>query len=365
MSRHCYDNFKLLIDNMLQQSNSKLISDLKDLILQTKTQVAVQVNSVMTVMYWQIGNKINTEILGKERAEYGKAVVKQVSERLTEEFGSSFSEKNLRKMMQFALVFNDLQIVAPLARQLTWSHFLYIIPIENELKRQFYVEMCKLEHWSKRTLKEKINSLLYERTAISKKPDEVIKQDLENLSAHEILSADLVFRDPYFLEFLELKDVFSEKDLEDSIIVELQKFISELGSDFAFLSRQKRISIDSRDYYIDLLFYHRRLKSLIAIDLKLGEFEASFKGQMELYLSYLDRHERMDGENPPIGLILCSGKNSEHIELMNMEKDNIKVSEYLLVLPDKKVLLDKLHRSIEIAKNKFDLKNEMKTGNQF
>lgn len=340
--------------------NTKLIADLKNLILQAKTQVAVQVNSAMTVMYWQIGNKINSEILQDGRAEYGKAVVKQVAEKLTEEFGVSFSEKNLRKMMQFATVFDDFQIVAPLVRQLSWSHFLYLISIDDPIKRTFYAEMSRIENWSKRTLKDKINSLLYERTAISKKPEELVKQELKNLSDKNILSQDLVFRDPYFLDFLELKDVFSEKDLEESIVVELQKFISELGSDFAFLARQKRISIDNRDYYIDLLFYHRKLKSLVAIDLKLGEFEASYKGQMELYLSYLNKFERMEGENSPIGLILCSGKNSEHIELMNLAEDNIKVAEYLLVLPDKKVLLEKLHRSIEIAKNKIEYKKEMR-----
>lgn len=339
--------------------SNHLVSELKQLIQEAKTQVAVQVNSAMTMMYWQIGNKINTEILKDQRAEYGKQIVKNVSDDLVAEFGNSFSEKNLRRMMRFALIFSDVRIVAPLVRQLSWSHFLYLIPIEEGLKRQFYIEMCKIENWSKRTLKEKIDSLLYERTAISKKPDEVIEKDLEKLKKDNQLSVDLVFRDPYFLDFLELKDNFSEKDLEQAIIVELQKFISELGNDFAFLGRQKRIIIDNKDYYIDLLFYHRRLKSLVVIDLKLGDFEASFKGQMELYLSYLNRYERLEDENSPIGLILCSGKNSEHIELMNLEQSNIKVSEYLLLLPDKSVLLEKLHRSIEIAKQKIEYQSNL------
>ncbi|MDO5616510.1 MAG: PDDEXK nuclease domain-containing protein [Cruoricaptor ignavus] len=342
------------MNNMLEQNNLKLISDLKELILQTKSQVAVQVNAAMTLMYWQIGNKINSEILQNQRAEYGKAIVKQVSQNLVEEFGSSFEETNLRRMMQFASVFDDFEIVVSLIRQLSWTHFQQLISISDDLKRQFYTEMCRLENWSVRTLIEKKKNLLYERTAISKKPDEVIKQELDNLSSNDILTKDLVFRDPYFLDFLELKDVFSEKDLEESIIVELQKFISELGTDFAFLGRQKRIIIDGVDYYIDLLFFHRRLKSLVVIDLKLGDFQATYKGQVELYLSYLNKFERVEGENSPIGLILCSGKNSEHIELMNLEKDNIKVAEYLLVLPKKEVLLDKLHRSIEIAKNKIN-----------
>lgn len=343
---------------MSLQENHHLVSDLKNLIIETKNQVAVQVNSAMTMMYWQIGNKINSEVLGDQRAEYGKQIIKNVALELTQEFGNSFSEKNLRRMMQVALKFEDFQNVVTLSRQLSWSHFVYLITIDDDLKRQFYTEFCKLENWSLRTLKSKIQSLLYERTAISKKPEELIIKDLEKLQKNKQLTQDLVFRDPYFLDFLDLKDTFSEKDLEQSIVVELQKFISELGTDFAFLARQKRIMIDNRDYYIDLLFYHRRLKSLIAIDLKMGEFEAGFKGQMELYLSYLDKNEKVEGENSPIGLILCSGKNSEHIELMNLDNDNIKVAEYLLVLPEKAILLDKLHRSIEIAKNKLSHNSE-------
>jgi len=338
------------------QNHQQLITDLKELVDMTRGQVAVQVNSAMVVLYWKIGQRINEDVLGNKRAEYGKDVISHISRQLTVEFGSSFSEKNIRKMMQFASVFDNFEIVASAMRQLSWTHFLLLIPISQETKRSFYLEICKTENWSVRTLREKINSLLFERTAISKKPEEVIKKELKNWSENNILNPDLVFKDPYFLDFLDLKDTFSEKDLEESIIVELQKFISELGSDFAFLSRQKRITIDNRDYYIDLLFYHRKLKSLVVIELKLGEFEASHKGQMELYLSYLNTYEKIEGENPPIGLILCSGKNSEHIELMNLEADHIKVAEYFLVLPPKKVLLEKLHRSIEIAKNKFENK---------
>lgn len=344
---------------MLQdQNHQQLMTDLKELVAQTRSQVAVQVNSAMVVLYWKVGQRINEDILGNKRAKYGKEVISQISQQLTFEFGNSFSEKNIRKMMQFASVFRDFKIVASAMRQLSWTHFLLLIPITEDTKRDFYIEVCKIENWSVRTLKEKINSLLFERTVISKKPEEVINKELKNWSENNILNPDLIFKDPYFLDFLELKDTFSERDLEEAIIVELQKFISELGSDFAFLSRQKRITIDNRDYYLDLLFYHRKLKSLVVIELKLGEFEAAHKGQMELYLSYLDIYEKIEGENPPIGLILCSGKNSEHIELMNLEADNIKVAEYFLVLPSKKVLLEKFHRSIEIARNKFENKNK-------
>ncbi|SDR01777.1 Predicted nuclease of restriction endonuclease-like (RecB) superfamily, DUF1016 family [Chryseobacterium soldanellicola] len=344
---------------MLQnQNHQQLMTDLKELVTKTRSQVAVQVNSAMVALYWKVGQRINEDILGNKRAEYGKEIILQISQQLTFEFGSSFSEKNIRKMMQFASVFGNFEIVASAMRQLSWTHFLLLIPISEDTKRDFYIEVCKIENWSVRTLREKINSLLFERTVISKKPEEVINKELKNWSENNILNPDLIFKDPYFLDFLELKDTFSEKDLEEAIIVELQKFISELGSDFAFLSRQKRITIDNKDYYLDLLFYHRKLKSLVVIELKLGEFEAAHKGQMELYLSYLNTYEKVEGENPPIGLILCSGKNSEHIELMNLESDNIKVAEYFLVLPSKKVLLEKFHRSIEIARNKFENKNK-------
>jgi len=214
--------------------------------------------------------------------------------------------------------------------------------------------MCTLEKWSVRTFQERINSMLFERTAISKKPELTIQNDLDKLKNEKLLNADLVFRDPYFLDFLGLKDVYSEKDLEANILLELQRFIIELGSDFAFMARQKRITIDTDDYYIDLLFYHRRLKCLVAIDLKLGKFEAGFKGQMELYLRWLEKHETIEGENKPIGMILCASKNEEHIELLQLDKSNIKVAEYLTKLPDMKLLEQQLHRAIEIARNKQD-----------
>jgi predicted nuclease of restriction endonuclease-like (RecB) superfamily len=215
----------------------------------------------------------------------------------------------------------------------------------------FYVEICKIEKWSVRSFRERIQSMLYERTAISKMPEETIKNDLQKLKETTQVTPDLIFRDPYFLDFLGLKDTYSEQDLESAVIAELQRFIIELGSDFAFLARQKRLMIDNRDYYIDLLFYHRRLKCLIAIDLKIGEFDAAYKGEMELYLGYLEKYEQIEGENPPIGLLLCTGKNPEHIELLQLHKSNIKVADYFTILPSKEILFDRLHKAIAIAQN--------------
>jgi predicted nuclease of restriction endonuclease-like (RecB) superfamily len=337
--------------------NNRLFSDVRELIEQGRQQIAVSVNSTMSFLYWQIGKRINEEILQDKRAEYGKQIVATLSRQLEMEYGTSFSEKNLRRMMQFATVFPEKNIVVSLIRQLSWTHVIALLPIDDPLKREFYIEMCKLEKWSVRTFRDRIQSMLYERTAISRKPEQTILNDLTELKNEQKLSADLVFRDPYFLDFLGLSDTHSEKDLETSIIVELQRFIIELGSDFAFMARQKRIIIDNRDYYIDLLFYHRRLKCLIAIDLKIGEFEAAYKGQMELYLRYLEKYEQVEGENIPIGLILCAGKNEEHIELLRLDKSNIRVADYLTILPPKKLLQEKLHKAIEIAQQKIRAKD--------
>lgn len=331
----------------------QLFSSIRKLIEESRQQAAVVVNATMSMLYWQIGKRINEEIKGQNRSEtYGKQIVTTLWRQLTDEYGASFSEKNLRRMMQFAEIFPDEQIVVSVIRQLSWTHILAVLPIDDPLKRAFYIEMCKLEKWSVRTFRERIQSMLYERTAISKKPELTIQQDLERLQNEQKLNPDLVFRDPYFLDFLGLKDTYSEKDLENSIIAELQRFIIELGSDFAFMARQKRITIDQRDYYIDLLFFHRRLKCLIAIDLKIGEFEAAYKGQMELYLRYLEKYEQVEGENTPIGLILCTGKNEEHVELMQLDKSNIRVADYYTILPSEQVLKEKLHRAIEIAKQR-------------
>ncbi len=342
----------------LQDSNSNpnILLEIKTLIEQSKQELATSVNAAMSMLYWQIGKRINDEVLNNKRAEYGKQAIKLLSDKLIIEYGSSFSEKNIRRMMQFAEVFPSKEIVVSAIRQLSWTHLLAIIPITDPLKREFYIELCKIEKWSVRTFRERIDSMLYERTAISKKPDETIKNELETLKSTQQITPDLIFKDPYFLDFLGLHHSYSEKDLESAILAELQQFIIELGSDFAFLARQKRITIDQEDYYIDLLFFHRKLKRLVAIELKLGKFQAADKGQMELYLAWLNKYEVVEGENSPLGLILCASKNEEHIELMQLEKSNIKIAEYLTQLPDMKLLENKLHQSIIQAKNRLDQK---------
>ena len=331
----CLDVGKMMNTENLAiiQSTGDLVADVRGMIAQTQEGVARTVNVGMTLLYWRIGKRIHNEILGEERAEYGKEIVSTLARQLVEEFGSGFSEKNLRRMVQFAEVFPDSEIVVSLIRQLSWTHILALIPLKKPLQREFYAEMCRAERWSVRTLREKIGSMLYERTAISKKPEELARAELAQLRSDDQLSPDLVFRDPYVLDFLGLKDRYLEKDLEDAILRELETFLLELGDGFAFLARQQRIQIDSDDFYLDLLFYHRRLKRLIAIDLKLGDFKAEYKGQMELYLRWLARNEQQPGEASPLGIIMCAGKKEEQIELLELDQSGIHVAEYLTALP--------------------------------
>ena len=327
----------------LQES---LITDLRTLINEARNKVALIVNTEITLLYWHIGKRINEEVLGNQRAEYGKQIVSTLSTQLTKEYGRGFELRNLRRMMQFAELFPDFQIVATASQQLSWSHFIELLSIKNDLGRGFYLTMAASESWSIRTLRNKIDSMLYERTAISSKPEEVIKTELANLRNNEILSPDLVFKSPYFLEFTGLKGVYSEKSLEDSLLVHIEHFILELGVGFTFVERQKRMIIDGEDFYLDLLFYHRKLRRLVAIELKLGKFKAAYKGQMELYLRWLEKHEKEVGEESPIGLLLCTEGSEEQIELLQLDQTGIRVAQYMTELPSRALLHQQLQKIV-------------------
>ena len=257
-------------------------------------------------------------------------------------------------MLQFAGIFPKEEIVVTLSRELGWSHIIAILPVKDPLGRDFYAEMCRLERWSVRTLRQKIDGMLFERTALSKKPEHLIKQEIEVLRKEDKISTDLVFRDPYFLDFLGLQHSYSEKDLETAILREMESFLLELGVGFTFVARQKRITIDHEDYYIDLLLYHRKLQRLVAIELKLGKFKYTDKGQMELYLRWLEKYEKQAGEEAPLGLILCAGKSDEHIELLQLGKSGIRVAEYMTEMLPKKVLEQKLHNAIRVARGQIE-----------
>ena len=308
------------------QDTQSLMEDLRQIINQARGHVAATANYELTMMYWHIGERINRDVLGSQRAEYGKQIVAQVARQLQKEYGKKgFDDKSIRRMMQFANLFADEQIVAQAARQLSWSHFIEVLPLKDDLQREFYITMAVSGRWGRNRLRKEIDGMLYERTAISGKPDEFIKKELSSL----------------------------RKSLEDSLIAHLEQFIIELGNGFCFVARQKRMIIDGEDFYLDLLFFHRRLHRLIAIDLKLDRFKAQYKGQMELYLRWLEQNEMEPGEETPLGLLLCTEGSEEQIELLQLDKAGIKVAQYLTELPPRHVLMQQIQKSLEVAKAKF------------
>lgn len=322
--------------------------EIEQLIEQKGRHLAQYLNTEISRLYWSIGNYIITKVEYQTYSQYGQQIIATLSQQLTEKFGKGYSYSALTRMVKVAETFNE-EMFATLSQTLSWSHFIELISIEDTTKRLFYQQMCIAEKWSVRTLRQKEDTMLFERTVIAAKPDDVIVQSLESTTQTENIHPDLVFKNTYILDFLGLTGYFSEKDLENAIISQLENFILELGQGFAFLERQKRISIDSTDYYLDLLFYHRKLNCLVAIDLKLGKFKPEHKGQMELYLKYLQKYDRQPHENSPIGLLLCSEGNTEHIELLLLEDEKIKVAQYLTTFPDKQWFIDKLNKSIAIA----------------
>lgn len=340
-------------NNHLEVPNlsSDLMKDLRQIIDSARQRVAVTANAELTMMYWHIGERINREVLGNQRAEYGKRIVSMVATQLQNQYGTKgFEIRNIRRMMQFAQKIPKEQIVSQLATQLTWSHIIEVLPVKDSLAVEFYLTMSSSGRWGRNRLRKEIDSMLFERTAIATKPDELIKKELADLRDDSNMSPDLVFKSPYFLDFTGLKGMYSEKSLEDSLVAHLEQFILELGNGFTFVERQKRMIIDGEDFYLDLLFFHRKLHRLIAIDLKLGRFKAQYKGQMELYLRWLEAHEMEPGEEPPLGLLLCTEGGEEQIELLQLDKAGIKVAQYMTELPSRKVLMEQIRKSLEIAK---------------
>lgn len=332
-------------DNQIEFSNEKLFVDLSQLIEQSRQQVAMQANSTLTILFWQVGKRINDDVLQNQRAEYGKQILPTVSAQLENLYGRNFTERNVRRMMQFAEQFKELEIVSPLATQLSWSHFIELLPLKSFEAKLFYAQLSIEGKFGKRELRKQIANKAFERTEIAN----LQTSQNENFPIN-------TFKDPYLLDFLDLQNDYLEKDIETAILHELEKFILELGKGFAFVERQKRMIIDGEDFYLDLLFYHRSLKRLVAIELKLGKFQAKYKGQMELYLKWLNKNEKQEGEETPIGLILCAESSKEQVELLEMHKDGIMVAEYWTELPPKKELERKLHLALIEAKERFERK---------
>jgi predicted nuclease of restriction endonuclease-like (RecB) superfamily len=331
-----------------------LVQELRQLIADARQQAAAAANVSLTLLYWRLGDRIRREVLLEARAGYGEQIVVTLSHQLVAEFGRGYSEKNLRRMVQFAEAFPDERIVVTLSRQLSWSHFQALLPLAQPFQREFYAEMSRVEGWSVRTLRERIDSMLYERTALSKQPEGLIREELSALRSKGAVSPALVLKDPYVLDFLGLSDRFLESDVEDAILRELEAFLLELGAGFSFVARQKRIQLDGTDFYMDLLLYNRKLKRLVVVELKQGSFKPEYKGQMELYLRWLARYEMEEGEASPLGIILCAGKDSEQIELLELDAAGIHVAEYLTVLPPAPILERKLHEAIAAARRRFE-----------
>jgi predicted nuclease of restriction endonuclease-like (RecB) superfamily len=341
-----------LKNSLTNQSSDDLLRDLKSLIEQGRKQAVAAVNSALTVTYWHVGKRINEEVLHGDRAEYGKKIISSLARELTAQYGNSFESRNLRRMMQFAEVFPDFEIVSPLVSQLSWTHFTILMTLKSGEARSFYAQRTVDGKWSKRELQRQIERKAFERSEIAN----------TKLELAEVNHLQGNFKDPYFLDFLGLKDGYLEDDLERALLKELELFILELGKGFAFVERQKRMIIDGDDFYLDLLFYHRKLKRLVAIDLKINHFKAAFKGQMELYLNWLNKYERQEGEEAPIGLILCAEAGTEQVELLNMQKDNIMVAEYWTDLPPKKLLEEKLHNALIEVRERLNERKLLNSG---
>ncbi len=334
--------------DILNSNEQQLFTELIQIIETGQKQVAINVNSGVVLMFWHLGAKVNEFVLKNQRAEYGKQIVVTLSRELQMKYGNNFEEKNLRRMLQFVSDFQDLENVVTLSRYLSWSHFLALIPLKTSKKQQFYAMQSASQSWGVRELRKQIKNKSFERAEIANSQLLPEKSDLRD-----------VFKDPYFLNSLGINDGYLEKDLENAIINDIEKFILEIGKGFAFIERQKRMIIDGKDFYLDLLFYHRKLKRLVAIELKIDEFHAKYKGQMELYLKWLNRYERQEGENAPIGLILCAETSREQIELLEMHKDGIMVAEYWTELPPRDKLEEKLHIALKEAKERIERKKLM------
>ncbi len=312
------------IAESVSAGGGELIDQVSALIEQAQVFVATQVNATLTLRNWYIGRMIDVEVLKEGRADYDQEIVATLARELAGRYGRSFSRANLYRMLQFARTFPDLEVVATLSRELSWSHFHTLLPVGTPEARAFYIDQAVSARLSVRALRDLIGRQGFERREIAN-----VQAPVDSMVPTDS------FRDPYLLDFLGLKDAYAERDLEEAIVRDMESFLLEVGSGWGFVARQKRMTVGNDDFYLDLLFYSRPLRRLIAVELKLGRFKPSHKGQMELYLKWLDQHERLEGEEAPLGLILCTETSRDQIELLELHKDGIVVAEYWTTLPPK------------------------------
>jgi predicted nuclease of restriction endonuclease-like (RecB) superfamily len=328
----------------------KLYDDVSHLIEITQKRTLREISRTGVMLYWHIGRRINHDILKFSRAEYGAQIIKNLAAKLQTKFGSGFGHRVIHRCSQFEKLFPNEKIILSLCTHLKWTHFVALLNIESKLKREFYAEMCRIERWNTRELATKIDSMLFERTAIAKKPEEIIETEIEKLRESNIIKPDLIIQDPYIFKYLGNREIKDEKTLEDAILDDIEEFLLSMGNGFTFQERQKVIEIDGDFFKIDLLMFHRRLRSMVAIELKKGKFKPADKGQIELYLRWLEKHEMQPGENPPIGIVLCSEKSDERVELLQLEKSGIRVSQFITEIPPKEIFEKRLHDAIQRAR---------------
>ncbi len=320
----------------------QLYSNIKNLLLNARKQVLTTVNSVMTLTYYEIGRQIvEEEQNGKNRASYGKELIKNLSVKLTKEFGKGFGDRNIELMRKFYLVFsNDEKTKSLISEsinpfQLSWTHYIRLMRIDDIKERKFYEIEAKQENWTVREMERQIDTCLYQRLSLSRDKKEVLELSAKGQIIEK--AKDLI-KEPYILEFLGLEENpnYSENDLETAIINHLEKFIMELGKGFLFQGRQVRFSFEEEHFFVDLVFYNRILKCFVLIDLKIGKLKHQDIGQMQMYVNYYDRNVKLADENKTIGIIICNDKKDTLVE-MTLPKDNEQIfaSKYSMILPSK------------------------------
>ncbi len=345
------------------ESYDRILIGISRLIRSSRRTAARSVNTVMTATYWEVGRRIvEYEQGGRDRAEYGKALARNLAIDLTQRFGRGFSHRNLDYMRQFYLTWPDPPIAVTEGRHnrsgisqtpsaisrrefdLPWSHYVELLRVKDRDARTFYEREALAGGWTLRQLKRQINTQFFERAALSRNKTRVLSEG-ERPRPEDTVTAEEEIKDPLVLEFLDLKDEYSESDLEAALIGSLEDLLLELGGDFAFVGRQKRLRLDGAWFRVDLVFFHRGLRCLVIIELKLGEFSHADAGQMNLYLNYAHEHWTHEDENPPIGLILCSGKRKSVAEYALRGLEQVRAAEYRTVLPDPRVLADELRKT--------------------
>ncbi|MCL2099318.1 MAG: PDDEXK nuclease domain-containing protein [Oscillospiraceae bacterium] len=308
-------------------------------------------NREIALMYWEVGVHINSIILDGERAAYGKNILATLSTKLIEVYGNSFYVENIYRMMRFAKVFIDFEILSTASTKLSWSHFCEIMRVKTEEGRLFYAHDAVERNLGVHALRKEISRKAFER------------REIANTQLSEVSKVPFnTFKDPFLLDVLGLKDNYLEADLEQAILLGIESFILEFGHGLTFVAKQKRMTMDGVDFKLDLLFYSRELRRLIAIDLKLDMFKPAHKGQMEFYLKWLDRYDRYEGENPPIGLILCAKAHRGQIELMELDKSGIAVAEYWTVLPPKAEFEHKIQEILLEARERLERRKMLPSG---